>query len=65
MLILFALSKCIVTLNKRIMKSKLLHSKNDDGGHFKTTDYVLTVLLCQGAKFNSNKTDFELNKNLI
>jgi hypothetical protein len=61
---LFGLSKCIVTLNKRIMKSKVLeskHSKKDYGGNLRISEYVLTVLLSQGAEFNL-KIKLILNK---
>ena len=61
MLILFGLSKCIVTLNKRVMKSKVLESKKDHGGNLRISEYVLTVLLSQGAEFNL-KIKLILNK---
>jgi hypothetical protein len=46
------------------MKSKVLeskHSKKDYGGNLRISEYVLTVLLSQGAEFNL-KIKLILNK---
>jgi hypothetical protein len=44
---LFGLSKCILALNKH-MKSKKQSKMNFDG-NLKITDYVVSVILSQGA----------------
>ena len=49
---LFGLSKCILALNKQI-KSK--PSKMNFVGNFKITDYVVSVILSQGAEFIHKK----------
>ena len=43
------------------MKSKVLESKKDHGGNLRISEYVLTVLLSQGAEFNL-KIKLILNK---
>jgi uncharacterized FlaG/YvyC family protein len=44
---LFGLSKCVAALNKEMKSGQ---SQNSFGGNFKITDYVVSVILSQGAE---------------
>jgi ionotropic glutamate receptor len=57
MLSLFGLSQCIAALNKKTESKQ--SKKNSSRDNFRITDYVLTVLLSQGAEFNLIEIDFE------